>query len=110
MSIPRQILITAAVAGAVLASPNVVMGDPNCTCRYAGQSYALDTCVCIVTPQGARMACCGMVVNNTSWKFTRNGCPVAAAPESPGGSAPGRSGLIREGVGAEERAGHPSAG
>lgn len=105
VSIPRQILIAVVAVGTFLASPAAVLGDPNCTCRYAGQSYALDTCVCIVTPQGARMACCGMVVNNTSWTFTRNGCPVAAAPQSPD-----RPGLIHGEAGAEKGAGHGPAG
>jgi hypothetical protein len=58
----------------------VIVGDaqsePNCTCRYKGQSYALDTCVCLSTAEGPRMACCGLVLNNTSWNFTKKHCPV----------------------------------
>lgn len=75
-------LVNAALVLALsAAAPNTARGEPNCTCRYAGQSYALNTCVCIVTPGGARMACCNLVLNNTSWTFTDDGCPVADAPE-----------------------------
>jgi hypothetical protein len=60
--------------------PADVRADPNCTCRYAGQSFALDTCVCITTSSGSKRACCGFVLNNTSWKFTDQACPIASAP------------------------------
>lgn len=59
-----------------------VRAEPNCTCRYAGQSFALDTCVCITTSSGSKRACCGRVLNNTSWKFTNEACPIAAAPDA----------------------------
>jgi hypothetical protein len=49
-----------------------------CTCRYAGASYDLDSCVCIATPGGAERACCGLVLNNTSWRFTGDSCPAAS--------------------------------
>ena len=55
----------------------------NCTCRYAGQSYQQGTCVCIVTPNGARRACCNKVLNNTSWNFKADTCPIAEAPGRP---------------------------
>jgi hypothetical protein len=70
----------AVVLSLVAAAPDAVRGEPNCTCRYAGQSYALETCVCIVTPGVARVACCDRVLNNTSWTFTGAHCPVAEAP------------------------------
>ena len=54
---------------------------PSCTCRYAGQSFQVNSCVCITTSAlGPQVACCGMVVNNTSWTFTKNACPSAALP------------------------------
>ncbi len=71
----------ALVVGLSAAAPSMVHGAPNCTCRYGGQSFALGTCVCIVTPNGARVACCDMVLNNTSWTFTGNGCPIAIVPD-----------------------------
>lgn len=64
-----------------------------CTCRFAGQDYDLGQCVCISTAAGTRYACCGKVLNNSSWKFsTVRGCPsatlrpaaeTAAAPMTP---------------------------
>ena len=68
------------LVGTMVALPVTVRGEPQCTCRYAGQSYALEACVCLVTPAGARMACCDQVLNNSSWTFTGDSCPVAHAP------------------------------
>ena len=64
-----------------MAAARTVQGQSNCTCRYAGQSYALKTCVCLVMPAGARMACCGLVLNNTSWTFTGGNCKIAMTPD-----------------------------
>lgn len=64
-----------------VGSAGDVRAQTNCTCRYAGQSFALDTCVCITNSSGSRRACCGRVLNNTSWKFTNEACPIAAAPQ-----------------------------
>ena len=71
------------VLGVFVSAPSAVQGEPNCTCRYAGQTYAVASCVCIVTPNGARMACCGKVLNNTSWKFMSDICPIAIGPDHP---------------------------
>ncbi len=80
--IPGNWLPAAAlVLGLSAAAPGTARGESNCTCRYAGRSYGLETCVCIVTPSGPRMACCGLVLNNTSWTFTNQACPVAIAPD-----------------------------
>jgi len=59
--------------------------EPRCTCRYAGQSYPVGTCVCMKRPGGVRQqTCCGMVLNNTSWEFTGKDCPIAEAePANP---------------------------
>lgn len=49
-----------------------------CTCRYAGESYAVGTCVCMKQPGGrTQTTCCGMVLNNTSWEFTGGDCPIS---------------------------------
>ena len=69
---------------AAAAAPGSVRGEPNCTCRYAGQSFALTACVCIVMSGGGRVACCDKVLNNTSWTFTGAACPLAAAPQRTG--------------------------
>ena len=58
--------------------PGIVSADPNCTCRYRGQSYTVSSCVCIDTGEGPRLACCGLVLNNTSWSFMDQACPMAS--------------------------------
>jgi hypothetical protein len=63
-----------------IAGLKPVRGEPNCTCRYAGLSFALNTCACLSTPSGVQRACCNMVLNNTSWEFTGDPCPLAAVP------------------------------
>ena len=70
-----------AAAQSAAAAPGTAGGEIDCTCRYGGQSYAQNACVCIVTPNGARLACCGKVLNNSSWTFTSDMCPIASAPE-----------------------------
>jgi len=59
--------------------------ERRCTCRYAGQSYPVGTCVCMVRPGGVQQrTCCGMVLNNTSWEFTGKACPSAMSePAAP---------------------------
>lgn len=69
--------VAAAVFVISLAIAAVAHSEPNCTCRYKGQSVALESCICLSTSAGPRLACCGMVLNNTSWKFTDRLCPVA---------------------------------
>ena len=68
---------------AFLAAAEARAQTPVCTCRYAGQSYQLGTCACIVTSSGARRACCDKVLNNTSWSFKGETCPMASAPVNP---------------------------
>jgi hypothetical protein len=47
----------------------------NCICRAQGRSFAVGQNVCLQTPDGPRIAECGMVLNNTSWHFTEHPCP-----------------------------------
>jgi hypothetical protein len=77
-------LMAALALGLMFAANGAARGEIDCTCRYAGQSYDQNACVCILTPNGARMACCEKVLNNTSWSFKGDGCPMASAPD--GGS------------------------
>jgi len=69
-------------------APAATAAERQCTCRYAGQSYALGACVCIDRPgAGPQYACCSMVLNNTSWKFSDKGCPTAMSePVGPAGA------------------------
>jgi len=41
----------------------------NCTCRYEGNDMA--------TSQGRKLARCERILNNTSWKFLGDGCPIS---------------------------------
>src|SRR5205085_4012882 len=53
----------------------------DCTCRSQGRDYELGKSVCLQTPQGARIATCGMVLNNTSWQFSETPCVMSRAPD-----------------------------
>jgi len=46
----------------------------DCWCRYSGKAYLEGSCICMRTPAGLRRACCGRVLNNSSWSFTSTGC------------------------------------
>ncbi len=48
---------------------------PDCTCRALGRSFEVGETACLATPEGRRVARCGMVLNNTSWTFTARPCP-----------------------------------
>ena len=62
----------------------VALAEPKCTCRYASQDYDLGTCVCMQTSEGAQLTCSDLVLNNSSWTFTGDNCPIAF--ESPSGT------------------------
>jgi hypothetical protein len=53
----------------------------DCTCRSQGRDYELGKSVCLQTPKGARIATCGMVLNNTSWQFSETPCVISQAPD-----------------------------
>ncbi len=56
----------------------------DCTCRAQGRDFQLGERACLATPNGARLATCGMVLNNSSWEFSQTPCTVsAAAPDQP---------------------------
>jgi len=55
----------------------------DCTCRSQGRDYELGKSVCLQTPQGARIATCGMVLNNTSWQFSDTPCVISETPAEP---------------------------
>lgn len=48
---------------------------PDCVCRAQGRTFSVGESACLRTPMGARLAQCGMVLNNTSWTFTERPCP-----------------------------------
>jgi hypothetical protein len=50
--------------------------DPaECLCRAQGATFAVGETTCLRTSEGPRIAECGMVLNNTSWRFTQRPCP-----------------------------------
>ena len=91
-----RVWVVAAILAAVLQSsaPAQVHGvESPCTCRGpGGGDYELDTCICINTAAGPQMACCGLVLNNTSWEFTGAPCPTALAPLPASGDGGGGHG------------------
>lgn len=50
-----------------------------CTCRYQGEDFELGQEICLKSPSGEAIARCEMMLNNTSWKFTKTPCPIASA-------------------------------
>jgi hypothetical protein len=80
----RFALLALALAGAALPAfahepqpAQTQLGhDPaDCYCRAQGKTFAVGETVCLRTSEGPRMAQCGMVLNNTSWRFTERPCP-----------------------------------
>ena len=61
-----------------------------CLCRYAGTTYEQAECACLPTPNGPRLACCGKVLNNSSWMFMGDACSLSQnRPKDGGGGEAG---------------------
>jgi hypothetical protein len=58
-------------AFAALASSSAVA---DCTCRAQGRLFEQGQAVCLATPNGPRIATCGMVLNNSSWDISQTPC------------------------------------
>jgi len=81
LSLSRLCLLISILLTFVVFTTASSLAGPSCTCRYAGQSFQVNSCVCITTAAAKpQVACCGMVVNNPSWTFTNNACPTADLP------------------------------
>ncbi len=60
-----------------LVSTCAAFGDDTCYCRTStGEHVALGGTACLKTNSGMQEARCGMVLNNTAWKFTGRPCPL----------------------------------
>jgi hypothetical protein len=61
-----------------------------CNCLYNNQRYEQEDEVCMATPQGMRMARCGMLDNIAWWQMLDQPCPgqVSALPSSPSSTLP----------------------
>jgi hypothetical protein len=70
-----------ALAGSGLAhagEPATILAqgkETPCMCRGNGTFYETGQMACLRTVDGPRLATCGMVLNNTSWKFSDRPCP-----------------------------------
>jgi len=73
----RRTLLIALIAASDAA---LSLAAADCTCRSQGRDFELGQSVCLMSPKGARIATCGMVLNNTSWQFSETPCVVSAAP------------------------------
>jgi hypothetical protein len=74
MGIARGLRLTAALTGILVPPP----ASADCTCRALGRDFALGHAICLATPEGPRLATCGMVLNNTSWHVSGTPCVLAA--------------------------------
>ena len=70
------------IASLIVADAALAPASADCTCRSQGRDYELGQSVCLQSPKGARIATCGMVLNNTSWQFTDTPCTVSALPQA----------------------------
>lgn len=94
----RGLLPLAALGAMLAASSAPALADgpySNCTCRFGGVDFKLGQVVCI----RGQLAMCGMVANNTSWRFTGKACPYSSL-QTP---APGLAALNRETDGVRHR-------
>jgi hypothetical protein len=67
------------VALILLGVTAAAFADDTCYCRTStGEHVALGKTACLKTNNGMREARCGMVLNNTAWKFTGKPCPLAS--------------------------------
>ncbi len=89
------------LSGAVLADA----ARAECNCLYNNQRYEQEDTVCMRTPQGMRMARCGMLDNIAWWEMLDQPCqgqvsrlmtpappPSTLPPSTPLGVAAGRPG------------------
>ncbi len=70
MQRPLLILLSAAALTAVFST----FAQADCTCRAQGRNFDLGQAVCLTTPDGPRIATCGMVLNNSSWELSQSPC------------------------------------
>lgn len=73
----QRVLSALVIAAAAIAW--IAPARADCTCRALGRMFELGQSVCLKTPQGPRMATCGMVLNNTAWEMSDTPCPAASA-------------------------------
>ncbi len=65
------------VVALLILLPASANAAENCTCRSRDGKVAEGGTACIRTANGSMMARCERVLNNTSWKFLDQPCPVS---------------------------------
>jgi hypothetical protein len=70
---------TVAILAAILASAVATPAKADCKCRAPGFIAHHGQVACLRTPEGYRLARCGMSLNNSAWIFTQESCPQASA-------------------------------
>ena len=72
--------VAVAAVSCSIGGPTALAAE--CTCRAGGRDYEVGRTVCLAVPEGHRLAICGMVMNNTSWRFSDT--PCVGARRQPG--------------------------
>ena len=70
---------SAAVLAAVMSEP----AQADCTCRAQGRNFEQGQLACLTTPNGPRIATCGMVLNNSAWEFSQSPCIYSQPLQQP---------------------------
>lgn len=91
----RSLGIVAATCVALAASMAAAAAD--CTCRAGGRNYELGQTACLATPEGLRIATCGMVLNNTSWRVSPDACIAALKSVQPAAARAAQEGRKPQG-------------
>ena len=68
----RRLLVPIVAAAIAVLSSAPAQAD--CTCRAQGRVFEQGQAVCLSTPDGLRIATCGMVLNNSAWEFSQAPC------------------------------------
>lgn len=67
-------LLTIPLIAAALAALPSTFAQADCACRAQGRMFEQGQAVCLATPNGLRVATCGMVLNNSAWEFSQTPC------------------------------------
>jgi hypothetical protein len=77
-STTRLLVAGALLGGAVLAGAAVAHSTYPCPCRYAGGVAPQGAVLCLEVDGKRSLARCEMVLNNSSWRFLDQPCPIAS--------------------------------
>jgi hypothetical protein len=83
----RPLVAGALLGGALLAGVAVAHTTYPCPCRYIGGVAPQGAVICLDVNGKRSLARCEMVLNNSSWRFLDQPCPIAS-PAMPVKAAP----------------------